>query len=317
MNMATLFGKLREHELELGRLKEEEEIEEKKSIALKATGKKASKIVSSEDESDAELDNNELMSMVIGWRVVTESELISFHMENEMEASVDWKKWNGATLSSEGHIKPEYPDLKVKQRASRRFPQDKSRKQIKVKYDMLRDAFQEVHVEAMRLQYKVNRLISKRSDYDHKINNLAEENERLEKELNDALESVKKSNAETKCAKQDCQNYPILVEKIHYLTCTLAKFTQGKDNLDVLKASGRAVFRQGIGYKAQSNMTNTKKFVDIKRLEFLKDYIDGFPRNNFLLTNKDPNSNGYLHQKSKLCCRKANDVVAVQNSWMN
>ncbi|XP_047149798.1 uncharacterized protein LOC124821898 [Vigna umbellata] len=65
MNMATLFGKLREHELELGRLKEEEEIEEKKSIALKATSKKASKIVSSKDEFDVDLDNNKLMSMVV------------------------------------------------------------------------------------------------------------------------------------------------------------------------------------------------------------------------------------------------------------
>ena len=33
----TFFGKLQEHELELGRLKDEEEIEEKKSIALKAS----------------------------------------------------------------------------------------------------------------------------------------------------------------------------------------------------------------------------------------------------------------------------------------
>jgi len=34
MSMATLFGKLREHELELGRLKEEEEGEKRQSIAL-------------------------------------------------------------------------------------------------------------------------------------------------------------------------------------------------------------------------------------------------------------------------------------------
>ena len=37
--MATLFGKLREHELELGRLKEEEEGEKRQSIALKAAAK--------------------------------------------------------------------------------------------------------------------------------------------------------------------------------------------------------------------------------------------------------------------------------------
>ncbi|KOM26285.1 hypothetical protein LR48_Vigan247s000300 [Vigna angularis] len=118
----------------------------------------------------------------------------------------------------EGHIKPECPNLKVKQRTSRRFPQDKSRKQktayiawensytdssshedcdreeesnicfmaglvkddygsdeefenepIEVKYDMLLDAFQEIHAKAMRLQYKVNRLNCDRRDYEHKF----------------------------------------------------------------------------------------------------------------------------------------------------
>lgn len=43
MNMATLFGKLREHELELGRLREEEESEQKQFIALKTTSKNVSR----------------------------------------------------------------------------------------------------------------------------------------------------------------------------------------------------------------------------------------------------------------------------------
>lgn len=39
MNMATLFGKLRKLELELGRLKEEEEGEQKQTISLKTAAK--------------------------------------------------------------------------------------------------------------------------------------------------------------------------------------------------------------------------------------------------------------------------------------
>lgn len=39
MNMTSLFGKLREHELELGKLKEKEESEQKHSIALKTVSK--------------------------------------------------------------------------------------------------------------------------------------------------------------------------------------------------------------------------------------------------------------------------------------
>ena len=50
MSMTTLFGKLREHELELGRLKEEEEGEKRQSIALKAAAKTESKSKASKDK---------------------------------------------------------------------------------------------------------------------------------------------------------------------------------------------------------------------------------------------------------------------------
>jgi len=43
MNVVTLFGKLREHELELGRLKEEEDGEKRHTIALKSVVKAAIK----------------------------------------------------------------------------------------------------------------------------------------------------------------------------------------------------------------------------------------------------------------------------------
>ncbi|WVY98180.1 hypothetical protein V8G54_030331 [Vigna mungo] len=56
MNMATLFGTLRKHKLELGILKDEEEIEEKKSIALKA---------SSKNNSETDMDKKELMTLML------------------------------------------------------------------------------------------------------------------------------------------------------------------------------------------------------------------------------------------------------------
>ena len=52
--MATLFGKLREHELELGRLKEEEKGEKRQSIALKATAKTISKSKTNKVEEKAD-----------------------------------------------------------------------------------------------------------------------------------------------------------------------------------------------------------------------------------------------------------------------
>jgi len=44
MDIATLFGKLREHELELGRLKEEEDGEKRHTIALKSVVKSVVKL---------------------------------------------------------------------------------------------------------------------------------------------------------------------------------------------------------------------------------------------------------------------------------
>jgi len=44
MNITTLFGKLREHELELRRLKEEEDGEKRHTIALKSAVKSAAKL---------------------------------------------------------------------------------------------------------------------------------------------------------------------------------------------------------------------------------------------------------------------------------
>ncbi|XP_014522135.1 uncharacterized protein LOC106778665 [Vigna radiata var. radiata] len=89
---------------------------------------------------------------------------------------------------------------------------------IEVKYDPLLDAFREVHAEAMRLQYKVNRLNFDRRDYEHRINSLVSENEKLEKELNHAFLSAKEIKIETITVEKPCDKFPTHVEQIDYLT---------------------------------------------------------------------------------------------------
>jgi len=54
MTMATLFGKLRKHELELGKLNEEEHIGRKKNIAFKTEVVKGKKQKEEEDSDDDE-----------------------------------------------------------------------------------------------------------------------------------------------------------------------------------------------------------------------------------------------------------------------
>jgi len=69
MNMTTLFGKLREHELELGRQEEEEKGEKRQSIALKAATKsvnksKASRFEEMGNQKDENSDSETLNLMV-------------------------------------------------------------------------------------------------------------------------------------------------------------------------------------------------------------------------------------------------------------
>ena len=54
MTMATLFGKLREHELELGRLNDEEDQGREKNIAIKTKVVKGKKQKEEEDSDDDE-----------------------------------------------------------------------------------------------------------------------------------------------------------------------------------------------------------------------------------------------------------------------
>jgi len=67
MNIATLFGKLREHELELGILKEEEDGEKRHTIALKSAVKSAAKLKKADfvdDSNDGNSDSEALNLMV-------------------------------------------------------------------------------------------------------------------------------------------------------------------------------------------------------------------------------------------------------------
>ena len=67
MNIATLFGKLREHELELGRLKAEDDGEKRHTIALKSVVKSATKLkkADSADDSNDGNSNSEALSVMV------------------------------------------------------------------------------------------------------------------------------------------------------------------------------------------------------------------------------------------------------------
>lgn len=80
------------------------------------------------------------------------------------------------------------------------------------------------------------------------------------------MQSIKNAKTEVKTIVQDCTDRPAHLEKIEYLISTLAKFTLGISNLEVVLGSQRWVInKHGINYSAKSEKVNSKKFSDFSK----------------------------------------------------
>ncbi|WVZ06169.1 hypothetical protein V8G54_019515 [Vigna mungo] len=201
MNMATLFGKL----------KDEEEIEKKKFTALKATSKIT--LRQRTQIKKRSFRTNVVQCYEYGKEGHIKPECTKlkpkqkgkkrFPQDRSMKqkgAYIAWENTNSENSSGEDVDHEEESNICYMTRVTwdnYDSDTDISNEPVEIKYDLLLDAFQELHAEVMRLQYKVNRLNSERRDYEYRINNLVSENEEFEKELNDALLSTKEIKIET------------------------------------------------------------------------------------------------------------------------
>ena len=134
MNIATLFGKLREHELELGRLKAEEDGEKRHTIALKSAAKSAAKqkkIDSADDSNDGNSDSEALSLMVKKF-----SNFLKYkNKTNNSHAGNKKQSRSGAQTCYEcgktGHIKADCLVLKMKQKLEEKNEAEKHLKKKK------------------------------------------------------------------------------------------------------------------------------------------------------------------------------------------
>ena len=123
--MSTLFGKLREHELELGRLKKEEEGEKRQSITLKVTAKtinksKAIKVEEMADQEDENSDSKTLNLMVK-----------SFSRFRKYKNKSNTKCYECGKF---GHIKPDCPILNIKKKLEEKSEATSRSKRVKKTY---------------------------------------------------------------------------------------------------------------------------------------------------------------------------------------
>jgi len=120
-------------------------------------------------------------------------------------------------------------------------------------YNKLLHDFEELHSEANKIAIINNRLKGLNSLLENRVNQLEFEiaNLKVDFENLDMIYSNSTCCNENQLIAKPCENFTLLEKKVKYLIKTSAKFTRGKENLEVFLDSQSCVFgRAEIGYKS-------------------------------------------------------------------
>ncbi|XP_068504663.1 uncharacterized protein [Phaseolus vulgaris] len=226
MTVAYLFGKLREHEIEIQRLVvQESEDKHNKSITLKAS-KQQHVSSESEEENISECPNNEV------------KEKGDFKREKKGKAKKAYITWDDNDVSSSSSSDDEEANLCLL--ASVTSSVDSTSTSKGTTYDQLLNAFYETHDEANRLALSLNRLKGLNNWLENKVKDLEEELYKGNEDL-EHLDLIYK-NSSCSCEKICCENCELLEKKICYLLKTLVKLTTGKSNFEDVLVSQKCIF---------------------------------------------------------------------------
>ncbi|XP_004514013.1 uncharacterized protein [Cicer arietinum] len=252
MTIATLFGKLREHEMELHQLKESKQTDRKrKGLSLKAQAHKVkSEPETCIDDSESEIDEEPEIGMLVR----------KFKKYLKKKGNQPKKPCNSRTKSfsknetndskvitcyecgKSGDIKSEYSDSNVSTTSN-------------PSYEELHDAFNELHDEHIKV---VKQLICTKKVLEKECM-MYEEIKKDYKLLEDMNALLKKK------AHDRLTSFIELERKVESLQFDLAKFTNGRNNLNVLLGNQKnANEKSGIGYRPNRNGQKNHKFVGLK-----------------------------------------------------
>ena len=300
MDLATLFGKLQEHELELNRLLESEEGEnKKKGLALAANTKE------SDSEDNESLDENEedMNLMVRRFKKFMRHQGKSKQFQNSQKKNQEGNSFNPTCYKCgrKGHIKPECPENQKKhEKMDQRAQKDSKGKrayvawddndmgssdeseneeanlclmahhednevntfetELDLTYDELFIICKELNDESTKLRKIVSTSKKTISTLETKVDILNKEIESLKEKQSFLSEVSTPSTCENKNIIK-CDECNVLKDKIEDLNNILAKFTMGRDKLDIILKNQKGTFNKaGLGYHPKNHEKSFTKF---------------------------------------------------------
>jgi len=291
LTTTSLFGKLREHELEMNRLNvQESEDKHVRNIVLKDAKNKNKQ--DSSDESEGETlsllskkfckflkrnrnkesnkerygnkktsDFNPNNYTCFGWgeqgHIKAEcpnkegNEKKSSKKGKSKEAYIAWDE-NEVSSSSSSLSEDEKANLCLMAKGEDDSSSVSSCASLNVEnYSQLLQTFKETHEEANRLALLNNRLKGLNNWLEKELENSKTDIENLELHCN---------NSSCLCHSKACENCEILENKVHYLIKIVDKLSKGKSNFETVLASQKCVSRKsGLGFNPQSKKNGISK----------------------------------------------------------
>nr|KYP31988.1 hypothetical protein KK1_047440 [Cajanus cajan] len=277
LTLAALFGKLREHEQKLHIFEENEQKEEKGKGFNKKTNKKEEASTSSYTFFECGKLGHIKAECPNLLKKKQEENKVRKNGKGK-RAYIAWED-NGSSITSD-ESEFEENNLCLMAGADQDTIVSDSDLESNPDYDQLQEAFIQIHKEAVKLDALNSKLKNKLSWYENALIKAEQELEDLKNE-HDNLQTILNFN-EAHCetspsTKVVCENCKALEKENADLKVTLAKFTNGNANLNIILGKQRNTFdRSGLGFNQSINMPLKTKERVSKKNQFFRKYKGNF-----------------------------------------
>nr|KYP56813.1 hypothetical protein KK1_003061 [Cajanus cajan] len=298
LTLATLFGKLREHEQKLHIFDEHEQQDKKgKRVSLKALKTAKGKEVCEETSSDdSETENfNLLVKKFRKFIRRKKNSPYKFNKKSNKKVEASTSSFNSFECGKSGHMKAECLNLLKKQQEEKKSKKNGKGKRAYIAwedndssttseeseceennlclmagtaqdtivsdsdlesnldYDQLQEAFIQIDEEAVKLGASNSKLKNKLKWYENALIKAEQELEDLKHEHENLQTMFNFSEAHS--SKDVCERCKVFEKENSDLKSTLAKFTNGNANLNILLGKQRNTFdRSGLGFNPSMSM---------------------------------------------------------------